>query len=251
MRRDHLTYDAERRIRSPTRRRPISQDRTLTNIGVKADVAITSGIHNVKVGGDHHRHQAARAVHASASPIRPMRRISGGRERQLRPDRLAPFDLTHGGTPLAYDQAATIKQQAAYVQDDIKAGNATFKLGVRLDHYDGLTPQTLVQPRLGVSYAVPAAARCCARRTAGRMETPYNENLLLSSGVGLNGLFGDGAAAAAGQAQSGRSRHPAGLRPMVGRRFRLLQQAHDQRLRLRRAVRHADRVPGRVGSLDG
>ena len=29
------------------------------------------------------------------------------------------------------------------MQDDIKAGNATFKLGVRLDHYDGLTTATL------------------------------------------------------------------------------------------------------------
>ena len=50
--------------------------------------------------------------------------------------------MTNGGSPLAYDQSFTIKQQAAYVQDDIKAGNATLNLGLRFDHYDGLTSAT-------------------------------------------------------------------------------------------------------------
>ena len=105
---------------------------------------------------------------------------------------LAPYDLTRGGAPFVYAQAATIKQQAAYVQDDIKAGNASFKLGLRLDHYDGLSTATLLQPRLGASYAVPAS-NTVFRASYGRtLETPYNENLLLSSGLGLNGLFGDG-----------------------------------------------------------
>jgi hypothetical protein len=105
---------------------------------------------------------------------------------------LRPYDLTRGGRPLAYAQAATIKQQAAYIQDDIKAGNATVKLGVRVDHYDGLSQATLVQPRVGASYAVPAS-NTVFRASYGRtLETPYNENLLLSSGLGLGGLFGDG-----------------------------------------------------------
>src|SRR4029077_14940340 len=73
-----------------------------------------------------------------------------------------------------------------------KAGNASFKLGLRLDHYDGLSQATLLQPRLRVSYAVPQS-NSVLRASYGRtLETPYNENLLLSSGVGLNGLFGDG-----------------------------------------------------------
>ena len=105
---------------------------------------------------------------------------------------LRPFDLTSGGTLFSYDQSFTIKQQAAYIQDDIKAGDASFKLGVRLDHYDGLTTKTLAQPRLGVSYA-PGGASTVLRASYGRtMETPYNENLLLSAGYDLNGLFGTG-----------------------------------------------------------
>ena len=63
---------------------------------------------------------------------------------------------------------------------------------MRLDHYDGLTTKTLVQPRLGVSYAFPGS-NTVLRASYGRtLETPYNENLLLSSGVGLGGVFGDG-----------------------------------------------------------
>ncbi len=103
-----------------------------------------------------------------------------------------PYDLSRGGSSLAYSQAATIKQQAAYIQDDIKAGNASFKIGLRLDHYDGLTTATLAQPRLGASYAVPGSGTVFRASYGRTLETPYNENLLLSSGVGLNGLFGDG-----------------------------------------------------------
>ena len=97
--------------------------------------------------------------------------------------RSRPFDLTSGGHLLNYDQSFTIKQQAAYVQDDIRAGDASFKLGVRLDHYDGLTTKTLAQPRLGVSYAVPGSGTVLRASYGRTMETPYNENLLLSAGL--------------------------------------------------------------------
>jgi TonB dependent receptor len=88
----------------------------------------------------------------------------------------------------------------------VSAGNADFKLGVRLDHYDGLTTKTLVQPRLGVSYAVPRS-NTVLRASYGRtLETPYNENLLLSSGLGLNGVFGDGQILEPGKRNQGESR---------------------------------------------
>jgi outer membrane receptor protein involved in Fe transport len=52
---------------------------------------------------------------------------------------------------------------------------------VRVDHYDGLTSQIALEPRLGLSYSVPAT-KTVLRASYGRtMETPYNENLLLSS----------------------------------------------------------------------
>ena len=61
---------------------------------------------------------------------------------------------------------------------------------MRFDHYDGLTSASLVQPRLGVSYAVPGS-NTVLRASFGRtLETPYNENLLLSSSVGASAVAG-------------------------------------------------------------
>jgi hypothetical protein len=209
IRQDHLTYAPSA---NPFADQPgtVTQDRTLRNVGIKADVSYSLPNHNIKVGGS-----------VSATPLHenftigftdpafnsPCLDASGGPsdDRTLRnvnqcgatltpnPDfapNLLPFDLTRNGAPFAYSQAATIHQQAAYVQDDIKAGNATIKVGLRLDHYAGLTDATLVQPRAGVSYAVPAS-NTVLRVSYGRtMETPYNENLLLSSGVGAEALTG-------------------------------------------------------------
>jgi hypothetical protein len=105
---------------------------------------------------------------------------------------LLPYDLTRAGSPLPYSETATIKQQGFYIQDDIKAGNATFKLGLRVDHYDGLSSETLAQPRLGASYLVPGSGTVLRASYGRTQETPYNENLLLSSGFGLGGIFGEG-----------------------------------------------------------
>jgi hypothetical protein len=186
VRRDQLTYTPSA---DPFADLPatVSQNRKLTNIGVKADVSYTAGAHNVKFGGTISATQLDERFTIGFTD--PDFNVPGSDGYN---PALAPYDLTRGGSPLAYAQAATIKQQAAYIQDDVKAGNAAFKLGVRLDHYDGLSQATLVQPRLGASYAVPKS-NTVFRASYGRtLETPYNENLLLSSGVGLNGLFGDG-----------------------------------------------------------
>ncbi|MGH9144622.1 MAG: TonB-dependent receptor, partial [Vicinamibacterales bacterium] len=186
VRQDHLTYlpSADPLDDQPA---SVSQDRRLTNIGAKADVSYTTGSHNVKFGGTI---SATRLdEHFTIGFTDPAFNDPTG---EAFDPNLAPYDLTRGGSPLVYAQAATIKQQAAYVQDDIKAGNASFKLGLRLDHYDGLSTATLLQPRLGVSYAVPTSSTVFRGSYGRTLETPYNENLLLSSGLGLNGRFGDG-----------------------------------------------------------
>jgi hypothetical protein len=187
VRRDHLTYLPSPNPLDDTPA-SVSQDRTLTNLGAKADLTMTLGAHSLKFGGS----IGATRLHEQFTfgITDPTDSAFADEDGNLDPA-LTPFDLTNGGSPLAYDQSLTIKQQAAYVQDDIKAGNATLNLGVRLDHYDGLTTATLVQPRLGVSYAVTQTGTVLRASYGRTMETPYNENLLLSAGHGLNGLFGE------------------------------------------------------------
>lgn len=187
VRRDHLTYSPSA---NPLADLPatVSQDRWLTNMGVKADLAYTAGNHNLKVGGTISATQLQENLtFGITDPTDPAFADASG---NFDPT-FAPFDLTQpGGAPLVYNQSFTIKQQSVYVQDDVKARDATFKAGVRVDHYDGLTTTTLVQPRLGVSYALPGSGTVLRASYGRTLETPYNENLLLSAGYGLNGLFG-------------------------------------------------------------
>src|SRR5436309_11780061 len=211
VRRDHLTYKPSPDLLSDESG-SVSQDRTLTNVGVKADVAYSTGSHNLKLGGTISATKLDEAftlgftdptinspcLTADGDPsdnagLRSATQCRGGltANPDFNPD-LLPFDLTRAGSPLSYHQTGTIKEQAAYIQDDIKAGIATLKIGLRLDHYDGLTTSTLLQPRVGVSIAPPGTGTVLRASYGRTMETPYNENLLLSSGVGLNGLFGEG-----------------------------------------------------------
>jgi hypothetical protein len=186
----------------------ISQARRLTNAGFKADVTITSGAHNVKFGGsigstmltesfglgitDAGFNSPCADVNGIPSENTALRTTAQCRgPLVVNPDfipGLVAFDLSRGGTPFTFNGEATIKQQSAYIQDDIKAGNATFKLGLRVDHYDGLSTASLVQPRLGVSYLVPGSGTVFRASYGRTMETPYNENLVLSSFAGAGGL---------------------------------------------------------------
>jgi hypothetical protein len=186
VRRDHLTYTPSA---NPLNDAPatVSQDRTLTNYGAKADLTINAGPHSIKFGGT----AAATGLHEQFTfGITNPADAAFADENGDFNEALRPFDLTSGGSPFNYNQTFTIKEQAAYVQDDVKVRDLTFKLGVRLDHYDGLTSKSLVQPRLGVSYSIPGTGTVLRASYGRTMETPYNENLLLSAGYGLNGLFG-------------------------------------------------------------
>ena len=232
VRQDHLTYSpsADPFADSPA---TVSQDRKLTNLGIKADVAYTTGNHNVKVGGTIGATKLdekftigltdpslnapcldANGDPSSSTALSTASQCVGGLtvNPDFNPDLLA-FDLSRQGTPFNFAQTATIKEQAAYVQDDIKAGNATLKIGVRLDHYDGLTTATLVQPRLGASYTVPGSGTVLRASYGRTLETPYNENLLLSSGVGAEALVGEAAPLAPGK----RDQVELGVQQGVGR----------------------------------
>jgi len=107
---------------------------------------------------------------------------------------LLPFDLTRGGQLLAFHDTGNINQYAFYGQDDITAGNFLIKVGFRLDRYDGPVPKTSPQPRLGIAYNIKKTGTVLRAAYARTMETPYNENLLLSSATGSS-ASGNGALA--------------------------------------------------------
>ncbi|MHB8736899.1 MAG: TonB-dependent receptor domain-containing protein, partial [Terriglobales bacterium] len=67
-------------------------------------------------------------------------------------------------------------------------GQLTLLGGVRADRYDGLSHAGAIEPRLGISYLF-RPTNTVLRLGYGRLfDTPYNENLVLSSATGAGGL---------------------------------------------------------------
>jgi hypothetical protein len=208
-RQDRVTYTPSSDPFADTPGR-VSQERRLTNFGGKGDFAYTAGGHNIKLGGALSATRLRESftlgitdpafnspcVDTAGAPIGDpslLMPVQCGGESSVNPvfnPDLHPYDLSRGGSPFAFAGAGTIEEQAAYVQDDIKIGNVSVKAGIRADHYDGLSTATLVQPRLGVSYTVPGSGTVLRSSYGRTMETPYNENLLLSSDAGASALAG-------------------------------------------------------------
>ena len=74
------------------------------------------------------------------------------------------------------------------IQDEIKLGNFVVTPGFRFDKYDGLVSKPGRQPRLGLAYNLKGTGPVLGAAYARTFETPFNENLLLSSATGASGL---------------------------------------------------------------
>jgi Carboxypeptidase regulatory-like domain len=187
----------------------LAQNRSLTNWGVKADVSYASGRHNLKVGTQIMQTRLdenfslgitdptfnAVCVDKNGDPQElpnitdPKRCVQAGF--LPNPDVLVgliAFDLTRGGNPFQFKGKANINQFAFYLQDAIKFGNLTVQAGLRIDRYNGITSDTGVQPRIGLSYLIPKTGTVLRASYARTFETPYNENLIVSSKTGAGGL---------------------------------------------------------------
>lgn len=101
---------------------------------------------------------------------------------------LVPYDLSRGGTFFNFHGQNNINQAALYAMDDIALGNFTINAGLRDDQYSGLVSKNGIQPRLGVSYQVKPTGTVLRAAYSRTFETPFNENLLLSSATGAGGL---------------------------------------------------------------
>jgi TonB dependent receptor len=94
---------------------------------------------------------------------------------------LAPYDLTRGGSPFTFNGHTDVKELALYVEDSITKGSWNFSLGIRGDLYNGITSGQQAEPRLGVAYNIKPSNTVLKVSYARTLETPFNENLVLSS----------------------------------------------------------------------
>ena len=100
---------------------------------------------------------------------------------------LLPYDLTRGGTLYSvkanapYLTHTDIKEAALYIEDTISKGPWNFNLGLRGDTYNGLTSHGQAEPRLGAAYNIRQTNSVLRLSYAHTMESPFNENLILSS----------------------------------------------------------------------
>ncbi|HLH09555.1 MAG TPA: TonB-dependent receptor [Terriglobales bacterium] len=169
----------------------VSQDRNLTNAGLRSNVSYVKGIHNIKVGADYaqtflNENDGFGIVDptfiGSLSDVNgnPCVDVNGNAIASPCTD-LAPYDLTVGGTKYHFSGHTDVKELSMYVQDAITKGSWSFNVGIRGDLYNGLSVARMAEPRLGGSYNIKRTSTILRLSYARIMETPFNENLVLSS----------------------------------------------------------------------
>jgi hypothetical protein len=185
----------------------VGQDRTLTNAGRRANISYVKGIHNIKAGALYQQTFVnendtlgivnptynAVCLNADGSPNTNPHITSTGQcggaqnpggsaNPNLNPV-LLPYDLTRtGGTLFSFIGRTDVKELSMYTQDTISTGPWSFNLGLRSDFYNGLTTHKELEPRLGVAYNIKKSNTVLRASYARVLETPFNENLVLSSG---------------------------------------------------------------------
>jgi len=178
----------------------ITQNRTLTNAAVHSDLSYDKGIHTIKAGVQYgqtflRENDSLGVVEATYNS--PCMDVSGnplpgysdptacdGFVALRNPNYksvLAPYDLTRGGSLYSFLGHTDVKELGLYIEDQIKAGNWLFNLGLRGDVYNGLTSATQAEPRVGIAYNIKPSATVLRVSYARSLETPFNENLVLSS----------------------------------------------------------------------
>ena len=239
VREDHVDYYPSR---DPFNDNPatIDQDRHLTNWGTRAEVSFADRINNVKIGTELMQTHLVEnfnfgltnpaynpvclttsgAPVTTPTPVNPNACAGLGyvANPNLQPG-LVPYDLTRGGSLFYFYDRGNVNQEAFYAQDQITLKNLTLNLGVRWDNYDGLSKDHLFEPRAGASYFVKRIGTVVRFSYDRTMETPYNENLLLSSSTGAGGLASNvfGAYGSTPLAPGHRSQYAAGLEKQIGK----------------------------------
>jgi len=202
-------------------RQSVGQNRTLTNAGIRSDLSYVKGVNNIKAGvtyeqtflnendtigivdpiynapcvesyggqwvaapglassdcpgntGTYQANQPGTATVPSNAP--------GSALYPYFNPVLAPYDLTRGGGLYSFNGHTDVKELALYVRDAITKGNWSLNLGIRGDLYNGLSIARQAEPRVGIAYNVKKTSTILRVSYARTLESPFNENLILSS----------------------------------------------------------------------
>jgi hypothetical protein len=201
-------------------RETVDQTRSLTNLGVHSDISWSRGRQNMKGGVTFEQTLLresdglgvvdpalnAPCLDANNNPVPgftdPSQCVAAGYQPNVAANLnattpfnplLGCYDLTRS-TPFANDGCVLpassiyrflgrtdVKELAMYIQDSITAGNWLFNVGIRGDIYNGLTATKQAEPRVGLSYKIKRTNTVLRASYARTLETPFNENLVLSS----------------------------------------------------------------------
>ena len=215
---------------SPIQQETVGQDRTLMNAGLRSDLSYVKGIHNVKIGGTYQQTFLNENDHLGIvdNGFLPSQTDANGNlcfVNNVALDSpctdLLPFDLTRGGTQFFFHGHTDVKELALYIQDQITKGNWSFNLGLRGDFYNGLTTHKETEPRLGIAYNIKPSNTILRVSYARLLETPFNENLIVSStgcsDAVLNPLLGCAASGATPVSPGWRNEFHAGIQQAFGK----------------------------------
>jgi hypothetical protein len=196
----------------------IGQNRKLTDLGARATLSYVKGVNNIKAGviysdtiltekdsfGIVDPTLNAVCLDANGNPdLTPSLTDPSSCTGVLQPNPnfsplLACYDLSRSG-PLpasdgcpnstsglyTYNGHANIRELALFLEDVITKNNWSLSLGLRGDVYNGIVSSSQIEPRLGVAYNVKQTNTVLRVSYARTLETPFNENLVLSS-LGCN-----------------------------------------------------------------
>ncbi len=177
----------------PINSETISQDRSLTNAGLRSDVSYVKGIHNIKAGVtfEHtflNENDRFGIIDANVLPSttdslgNPCFDSTTNTAVPGTPcATLLPIDLTRGGSLFGFRGHADVKEIALYAQDTISKGNWSFNLGIRGDLYRGLSSTSQAEPRVGLAYNIKPSSTVLRISYARTLETPFNENLVIAT----------------------------------------------------------------------
>ena len=167
-----MVRDVSSRLWSNAAATPIAaqQDRGFREVYLKSTISAHAGRHEWKTGGD-----------LSAGTVRERFGYRITNPGQFDPDTLPVF---------SFDDRRADREQALFVQDQVRLGAWTVNAGVRWDHYQLVVDESAVSPRLAAAWSWPAGDLVLRASYDRAFQTPAVENLLLASSPAVEALNG-------------------------------------------------------------